>query len=119
MSSSQTEQVLGHHLQSFGEGNVEAVMEDYTEDSVVITPDGALNGLAEIRPLFEHLLNNVLPPGSTEFEMKQQVIQGEIAYILWAASSGTHNIPLGTDTFVVRDGKIVAQTFAGQIDEKS
>ena len=86
---------------------------------MLITPTGALNGLAEIRGLFEHFLTNVLPPGSTEFEMKQQVVQSEIAYILWAASSGTHNIPLGTDTFVVRNGKIVAQTFAGQIDEKS
>ena len=118
MPSEQTEKLLTHHLQAFGEGNVDAVMEDYREDSVLITPDGALNGLAEIRPLFENFLSNVLPPGSTDFVMKQQVIQGEIAYILWSASSSTHNIPMATDTFVIRDGKIVAQTFAGQIEEK-
>ena len=94
-------------------------MEDYTEDSVLITPDGALTGRAEIQPLFEQFFANILPPGSTDLELKQQIIRDDVAYILWSASSGTHNIPLGTDTFVIRDGKIVTQTFAGQIEEKS
>jgi hypothetical protein len=32
-----------------------------------------------------------------------------IAYITWSVGD---DIPLGTDTFVVEDGKIVSQTFA-------
>ncbi len=118
MSSEQTERVLMHHLQAFGEGDVEAIMEDYTDESVIITPDGPLNGSDEIRPLFEHFFDNVLPPDSTSFDMQQQVIHGEVAYILWSAASDSHDVPLGTDTFVIRDGKILVQTFAGQIDAK-
>lgn len=34
---------------------------------------------------------------------------GNVAYITW--SVGT-DIPLGTDTFVVEDGRLVSQTFA-------
>jgi hypothetical protein len=36
---------------------------------------------------------------------------GEIAYIVWHAPGFA---PLGTDTFLVRDGRIVTQTFAMQ-----
>jgi ketosteroid isomerase-like protein len=35
-----TESVLGHHLSSVGAGDVDAIMEDFTEDSVIFTPDG-------------------------------------------------------------------------------
>ena len=114
----QTEKTLLHHLQAFGEGDVDAVMSDYTEDSVVITPDGSLKGPGEIRPLFEKFLREVIPPGSA-FEMLQQVIEGEVAYIFWSAESPKYNIPLGTDTLIIRDGKIAIQTFAGQIEPKS
>ena len=39
-----TEEVLNHHLQAFGEGNLEAILEDYNDDSIVCTrrPDGRL-----------------------------------------------------------------------------
>jgi hypothetical protein len=36
-------------------------------------------------------------------------VEGDLGYITWSAGAA---LPLGTDTFLVRDGKIVAQTFA-------
>ena len=36
-------------------------------------------------------------------------VDGNIAYITWSIGS---DVPLGTDTFVVDNGKIVSQTFA-------
>ena len=42
----------------------------------------------------------------------EQVAEGEIAYIVWTAGDLA---PLGTDTFVIRDGKIVVQTFAAHV----
>ena len=36
-------------------------------------------------------------------------VHGNIAYITWSVGS---DIPLGTDTFVVENGRIVAQSFA-------
>jgi ketosteroid isomerase-like protein len=114
----QTEKTLLNHLQAFADGDIDAVMSDYTEDSVLITPDGTLKGLGEIRPLFEKFLGEILPPGSA-FEMLQQIIEGEVAYIFWSAESSNYKIPLGTDTLIVRDGKIAIQTFAGQMEAKS
>jgi len=104
--SAATQAVLERRLQAFGEG-IDAVMAHYTDDSVVITPDGTYRGLAKIRDFFTALMEG-LPEGTLDaFTMKRQEIVGEIAYILWEAKPW---FPLGTDTFVIREGKIVFQT---------
>jgi hypothetical protein len=46
--------------------------------------------------------------------MKQQCVEGDCAYILWTAEAADNVYEVGTDTFVVRDGKIVAQSFAAK-----
>ncbi|MFQ5855120.1 MAG: nuclear transport factor 2 family protein [Anaerolineae bacterium] len=106
--STPTQAVLEHHLQAFGEG-IEAIMADYTDDSVVITPEATYRGLAEIRAFFIAFVE-ALPEGIWDaFTLKRQEVVGEVAYIHWEANPW---FPLGTDTFVVRDGKIAFQTFA-------
>jgi ketosteroid isomerase-like protein len=114
--SEQTEQTLRHHLQAFGAGDVEAIMADYTEDAVLISPDGTLRGHAQIRALFEQMFATMFPPDSTALNLVKQVVEGDIAYILWSARSAHYQAPWGTDTFVMRDGKIVAQTLAAQLE---
>ncbi len=113
-----TEQVLSHHLEAFAAGDVDAVMEDYTQDSIVMVPDTTCRGLDEIRGMFEMLFKGPFLPDSYEFEMDRVEIDGEIAYIVWHAGSEMLDVPLGPDTFVVRDGKIAVQTFAGHIVSK-
>jgi SnoaL-like domain len=56
-------------------------------------------------------------PGAA-FNMKQQFVEGDYAYILWTAETADNVYEVGTDTFVVRDGKIMAQSFAGKITPK-
>jgi hypothetical protein len=51
--------------------------------------------------------------------MRQQLIEGDYAYILWAAETADNLYELATDTFVVREGKIVAQSFTAKITPKS
>ena len=116
-SSAHTEQTLHHHLQSFYVGDVDAIMADFAAEAVLITPDGTLYGQAQIRPVFETFVTQILPPGSTLTIIKQ-IIEGEIAYLLWTGESAHYRIPWGTDTFVIRAGKIVAQTFAAQMEAK-
>ena len=112
-----TQGVLTHHLQAFGEGNLDAIMSDYGDDSVVFTPDAVLQGLAEIKPLFEAFFAEFSKPGMS-FNMDTQVVRGEVAYIVWRAETADNHYELATDTFVVRDGKIVYQTFAAKITPK-
>jgi hypothetical protein len=103
-----TEATLSHHLQAFSEG-VDAIMQDYTADSVLFTPDGPLRGLEPIRAFFHGFLTDSPPELLRAMTLVRQDVQGDVAYILWKAEP---YIPLATDTFVVRDGKFVAQSFA-------
>ena len=103
-----TQETLARHLQALTEG-IDAVMRDYTESSVLFTQQGPLVGLANIRGFFAAFLANSPPELLAAFTLVRQDVAGEVAYILWKAEPF---IPLATDTFVVRDGKIMVQTFA-------
>lgn len=111
------DEIVDHHLKAFDDGDVDEIMKDYDPTSVLITPQGIARGPAEIRPLFEQFLSEYLPPGS-RFEVDVRHVTGEIAYIVWRAESEKVRFDLGTDTFVVRGGKIVAQTTAAAGEPK-
>lgn len=112
-----TKEVLDNHLMCFGKGNLQGVLSDYAPDAVMFTPDGPLSGVNAIRPLFEGLLAEFAKPGSS-FELKHQSIKGDYAYILWTAETADNRYDLATDTFVVQNGKIVAQSFTAKIVPK-
>ena len=117
MSSRTPAEVFAHHMEALGAGDVEAIVADYAEDAIIIWMEGVLHGSDEIRTYFANVVMNVLPPG-TRFEVKQQVFEGEIVYILWSAESPTVSVPIGGDTFVIRDGLIAVQTVAAQMIPK-
>jgi hypothetical protein len=114
---STTKEVLDNHLRSFYERNLEGILSDYSPTAVLFTRDGPLSGIDAIRPLFEGLLAEFSKPDAS-FEMKHQAIEGDHAFILWTAETADNVYELGTDTFVVRDGKIVVQSFASKITPK-
>src|SRR5215813_2192307 len=105
-----TKEVLEHHLKAFDQGDLNGVLSDYGSDAVLFTKDGTLKGVDAIRPLFERLFAEFEKPGAT-FTMKQQLVEGDYAYILWTATTADNVYELATDTFVVQDDKIVAQSF--------
>nr|WP_315251273.1 nuclear transport factor 2 family protein [uncultured Flavobacterium sp.] len=104
------EQILMHHLIAFGENNLDEILKDYTEQSVIMTPSGVIKGLTEVHKFFKDFFD-VIPTGSS-FSMKQKTIEGNVAYIAWASESSTNEIPMGTDTFVFEGDKIRYHTVA-------
>ena len=114
---STTQAVLDHHLQSFGAGDLDGILSDYAPDAVLFTQDGPLVGPAAIKPLFVGLIAEFGKPGAS-FEMQHQSVQGDYAYIVWTAETADNVYEIATDTFVVRGGKIVAQSLAGKITPK-
>jgi ketosteroid isomerase-like protein len=116
-NSKRVKDVLDHHLKSFGEGDLKGILSDYAPGAVLFTSDGPLKGADAIRSLFQAMITEFGKPGAA-FSMKQQFVEGEYAYILWSAETADNVYELGTDTFVVRDGKIVAQSFTGKIAAK-
>ncbi len=65
-----TSDVLGHHLQAFGDGNLDEIMADFTNDSVFFAPSGPLKGLDAIRGQFVGMFEEFGKPGKS-FEMLQ------------------------------------------------
>lgn len=113
-----TKDVIDHHLKAFYERDLQGVLSDYAPGAVFFTPQGKLHGPGAIRPLFQQLLAEFSKPGAA-FNMQQQYVDGDHAYIVWTAETADNVYELGTDTFVVQNGRIVAQSFTGKITRKS
>jgi ketosteroid isomerase-like protein len=107
---SATETVVRHHLDALLEQKgVAAIVRDYAADARFITEDRTYRGKQEIHEFFDGFIAT-LPAGAIErFALRSLRVDRDLAYITWCVSE---DIPLGTDTFVVDDGEIVAQTFA-------
>ena len=104
MSTENTKAVLDRHMEVLAAGDLDALMEDYAEDSVFISNlGGMVKGLDAIRAVFSATAG-VAPT----IERTAEHIDGDVAFITWAGDG----LPFGTDTFVLRDGKIVLQTVA-------
>lgn len=109
-----TQKVLDHHLVAFKANDLEGTMEDYTEESILITPDRTYKGLAEIRENFVNAFK-ALPTEGTTMTVTKTVVTRDIAYIVWNAPTPTLNFKYATDTFIIVDGKIISQTYAGDV----
>ena len=103
-------ETLQHHLKALAAQDIEAIVSDYTDESVLITPDTTIRGTSELRDFFTAGLK-AMPGFGDAVALSRQEIEGDIAYIVWTAPGF---MTFGTDTFLVRDGKIAVQTFAGQ-----
>jgi ketosteroid isomerase-like protein len=108
--SSVTEAVVHRHLQAFLEQRgVAALMEDYADDARFYSEAKVYRGKQEISGFFVDFVGALPVGGVDRFSLRSRWVDGDVAYLTWSVGD---DIPLGTDTFVVNDGKIVSQTFA-------
>ncbi|MBC8281373.1 MAG: nuclear transport factor 2 family protein [Chloroflexi bacterium] len=113
-AANQTEATLNHHIESVGTKDIDAIMQDYSDDSVLVTPDVSIEGLDGIRGFFEAFLPGLTAEIMANFAVDRAAIHDELAYIVWNAGDA---LPLGTDTFIVRNSKIRFQTFAAYMGD--
>jgi hypothetical protein len=109
-----TKKVLDHHIETFKANDLEGVMADYTEESILITPDRTFKGLAEIRENFVAAFG-ALPTSGTTMTVTKTVATRDVGYMVWKATTPTLEFKYATDTFIIVDGKIVSQTYAGDV----
>lgn len=112
INEEKTKEVLDHHWEAFKNNDLEETMKDYTEESVLVTPDATYEGLDEIRNNFVSAFK-AFPKDSTTFTLDKSIVVKDIGYILWKSKTPGFNLTYATDTFIIRDGKIIRQTFAG------
>ena len=111
-SEDKTKAVLDHHWETFKANDLDGVMADYTEESILITPDHTFKGLKEIRENFIFAFS-LFPKDQATLKLNKSVIQSDVGYIIWEAKSPKINLTFATDTFIIKNGKISRQTYAG------
>jgi ketosteroid isomerase-like protein len=103
VSTEETRAVIDRHMAALHAGDIDTVMEDYTDTSVfIVNLGGVAVGPDAIRPF---LAAAGQLPGFVE---TTAFTEGDTHYVTWTADG----IAFGTDTLVVRDGKIAVQTVA-------
>lgn len=107
-----TESVLGQHIATLVTRNVEAIVSDYAADAVIFAPNGVFKGTDNIRTFFTGALGMLPKEATDNLKVISQSIDGEFAYVLWSAQPA---IAFAGDSFCVRDGKIVMQSFVTQM----
>jgi ketosteroid isomerase-like protein len=60
-----TEQLLTHHNKAFDERDMAGILNDYTADAILATPDGVLGEHKQIKGLFEALFVEFNAPSAT------------------------------------------------------
>ncbi len=101
------QEVFQHHAEALDAEDLEGIVSDYSDDALLITPEGAMRGKDGVRAGFEKLLGEV--PGAT-WELPTQVYEEDILLLEWKAESESTRVEDGVDTFVFRDGLIRVQT---------
>ena len=117
LSEGDTEQALERHMSAVGSNDLDAILATYAPDALLITPERTYRGHAEIRSAWEKLLADVFTDDA-DFKMVRQVVAGDIAFIAWSVETKGVRVPLATDTYLVRDGRIIVQTYAAVVERK-
>ena len=108
--TSATETVVRNHLQSFLEQQgIDAIVRDYHDNARFYSEAKIYVGKAEIGVFFAEFIDALPEAAIDRFALRSLWVHGRVAYITWSVGS---EIPLGTDTFIVDNGKIVSQTYA-------
>jgi hypothetical protein len=107
-----TREILDHHWKTFTDNDLAGTLADYTEESILITPDRTYKGMKEIRENFQSAFST-FPKSASTLRLNKSVVQRDVGYIIWEATGPKVRLQFGTDTFIIRNGKILSQTFGG------
>ncbi len=106
--ASKVEAVVVHHITALQAKQLDELLIDYTDQSVLMSPERSFYGLAESRAYWQAAIAGTPPEMMAAIQPVRQDIQGEVAYVVWKAEPF---IKMATDTFVIRGGKILAHTY--------
>jgi hypothetical protein len=108
LSRRTTREVLDDHLRLAAEGDLEGDLErNVAEDIAILTGRGLFRGHAGVRELARQLMEEV-PSG--EWNYLSTLVADRMAFLEWTVDAGPSRVPDGADSYLIEDGKILAQT---------
>lgn len=101
-------EVLDDHLRESKDGSIDDdLARNYSKDLIVLTSRGVFRGHDGLRQLAA-LLRQELP--ESRFEYITVLVEGEMGFLEWKGFSDTARVDDGADSYLIREGLIVAQT---------
>jgi hypothetical protein len=113
--------VLDRHVAAMKAGDLKAVMADYADNTLVIAPNGiapgqtnvngvnVFDGKANATKLFAVLTAKANAPAMASMTSTYEMKGSDTVLMHWVQFKGTPKEVVGTDIWVIRDGKIITQ----------
>ena len=101
------QEVFQHHAEALRAGDLDGIVDDYSDDAVFITPAGVKRGKDGVREGFVRLLADV---PNADWALPTLIFEGDVLFLEWTATAAATKVEDGIDTFIFRDGQIVLQT---------
>jgi ketosteroid isomerase-like protein len=108
--SAASKAVWQRHLQSAAAGDIDAVMADFAEDSVIMTTEGIIEGKPAIQKFFKAFLAGATPEAKDTVVVNAEVVHGKV--VLFNFTVGVANQTYH-DTAVIEGDKIMVLTTVG------
>lgn len=100
------QEVFSDHLAALSKRDVSLILQDFADDVTLISPQGALAGLAGVEAFYTAALGG-LP--DIDITITSSVFGGDALLARWTGKASAGTIDDGVDTFVFADGKITLQ----------
>ena len=107
------QEVFAAHESALFAGDIARIVEDFSDDAVLVTADGVLHGPSGVRDFYVGALA-ALP--EVQFSWVSTVFAADALLLQWTASSPKGRINDGVDTFVFSEGKIRLQTVSFHVE---
>jgi hypothetical protein len=115
LSARSTREVYEDHLRAADDGDLDGDLDrNVAEDVVVLTGRGVFRGHDGVRELARQLMEEV-PSGRWTYTNK--LFEGRMAFLEWTVDEGPTRIRDGADSYLVEDGKIIAQTIHYTVED--
>jgi hypothetical protein len=125
LGSRTAQEVLDDHLnlaenwggeRGFERGLEEDLRRNTSEDVVILINRGTFRGHEGVRQL-AHMLGEELPE-QRSFEYTYRAVEGRMAFLEWAYEDDNVRVRDGADSYLIENGKIVAQTIHYTVEQK-
>src|SRR5690349_8477354 len=101
------QEILTAHVTAVMDGDMPGILKNFSEDAVMITPFGVLEGHAGVEQFFSGVLTTMPEPVLTA---TSATFAADALLLLWTATSPAGTISDGVDTLIFGDDVIRLET---------
>jgi SnoaL-like domain len=94
----------------------EDIRRNVSEDIVILINRGTFRGYEGVRQLARMLIEEL--PEHRSFEYTYKAVEGRMGFLEWTYEDDNVRVKDGADSYLIEDGKIVAQTIHYTVEQK-